>query len=233
MSNNTEQFNTDGYAYEPEPRKASDIILALESKVDVLQKLVFNQDMLLKLIADKTNKIFAYIDELQKEYRQSQLAQQDADDEEEPKVIKISNEHQITEATEIDISKRRIDRAGVAAQVQQPAVLAVPNQSSEKVPQPPASTGNKKVSVIQRVSDNTGKDMFMASVLINDEAGNEVHKTKTNAVGKWQAQLKPGSYIIKLTKTDTATKKILETTQKINVGNSNSTITLPVVIMNR
>jgi hypothetical protein len=233
MSNNQEQFNpADGYAIEPEPRKASDILLSLESKVEVLQKLVFNQDMLLKLIADKTNKIFAYITELQQEYRQAQAQQaQSEEDEEEPRMIKISNEHQITEAKDVDISQRRINRA--VAPVQQPAILAIPNPSQEKAPQQPATGGDKKVPVIQRVSDSTGKDVFMSSVLILDENGNEVHRTKTNAVGKWQAMLKPGAYSVKLTKTDTATKKVLELTQNITVNNSSSTLTLPVVIMRR
>jgi len=235
MANNTEQFNPDGYAREPEPRKASDILLALETKVETLTKLVYNQDMLLKLIADRTNKIYAYIDELQKEYKeaQNQKSEEDEEDQEDSRVINVSNEHQITEVKE-QIGQRRIQpRAGPnAPSPPQPPILAVPNQ--QPAPKPQQTTGSdKKVPVIQRVSDQTGKDIFMSEILISDENGNEIHKTKTNAVGKWQAMLRPGKYIVKISKTDTATKKVLQSTQNITIGNSSSTLILPVVIMNR
>jgi hypothetical protein len=232
MVNNTEQFNPDGYYREPEPRKATDILLALENKIDTLQKLVFNQDMLLKLIADKSNKIYAYINELQKEYSQSEQNQEQLEDDT-PRIINITNKDQIVEAKNIDIGSRRINRVPSDAQVQQPAIIAIPNTPSEKTQQPSVSTGNKKVPVIQRVSDPTGKDLFMATVNILDENGNEIHKTKTNAAGKWQATLKPGEYEVKITKTDTTSKKILEGIQKIKVPASNSTFTLPVVIIQR
>jgi len=239
MVSNTIQINPDGYSIplEPEPRKASDILLALETKVDTLTKLVYSYDMLLKLIADRTNKIYAYIDELQKEYKEArdQKSEEDENEQDDPKIIHVSNEHQITEAKEI-IGQRRIQpRADPNAIPPQPAILAVPNQQPVPKPQQTQETiGNdKKVSVMQRVSDHTGKDLFLATVLISDENGNEITKAKTNAAGKWQCVLKPAKYVIKITKTDTATKKVLETTQKITIPSSNSTITLPVVIMNR
>lgn len=237
MVSNTEQFNPDGYAREPEqlPRKASDILLALETKVETLMKLVYNQDMLLKLIADRTNKMYSYIDELQKEYKEAQIqnSQDDDEDQDDQKIINISNEHQITEAKERVGQSRIVPRAGPNAPMPpQSPILAIPNQ--QPAPKPQQTPGNdKKVPVMQRVSDHTGKDIYMATVVITDESGHEIHKTKTNAVGKWQAQLKPAPYNIKITKTDTATKKVLETIQKITVNNSNTMITLPVVIMNR
>ncbi len=223
---------------EVQQRKASDILLALEAKVETLMKLVYNQDMLLKLIADRTNKMYTYIDELQKEYKESknQKLEDNNEDQEDPRIINISNDHQITEAKERVGQSRIVPRAGPnVVPVPQPAILAIPNQQLPPNPQQAQQTtgSDKKVPVVQRVSDHTGKDIFMCQVLILDESGNEITKTKTNAVGKWQAMLKPAPYTIKITKTDTATKKMLETTQKITIQSSNSTITLPVVIMNR
>src|SRR5271165_1130134 len=110
MSNNKNGMLVDGYGYLPDinmvnqivetqQRKASDILLTLEAKVETLTKLVHNQDMLLKLIADRTNKMYAYIDELQKEYKQAQNENIE-NDQEDPKIISVSNEHQILEAKE-------------------------------------------------------------------------------------------------------------------------------------
>lgn len=220
--------NNDGYG-SPQ-RKATDILLAIESKMEVLQKLVHNQDMLLKITADKTNKIFTYITELQQEYKQTQEEQVQ---EEEPGIMHISNEHQIVEAKE-QVGQRRIDRVG--SQPSPQPILAIPNQSNQPSPietVQATQNGDKKVPVIQRIADQTSKDIFMANVIILDHNGKEVHKTKTNAVGKWQAILKPGNYTVNINKTDTTTKKILQSSQNIIVNNSNSTITLPVHILYR
>ena len=61
---------------EIEPRKASDILLSLEDKVNNLTKMISVYDYNTKIILDRVNKIFAYIDALQKE--DALLAQQNA-----------------------------------------------------------------------------------------------------------------------------------------------------------
>jgi hypothetical protein len=225
-------LRTDGYMIpETEPRKASDILLSLESKVDVLTKLVYNQDMLLKLAVDRCNKIYAYIEELQKEYQEQAVAQlrANAQPEEEPRIINSPPPEQVI--MEANIDEQVGERRGARVPEQMPRQPIMVPQNQE--PQQSVQQEGKKVPVIQRVSDSTGRDLFMASVLISDENGKQVHKTKTSAVGKWQAQLKPGVYQIHISKTDTVSKKIIEATQQITINNSSSTITLPVAIIKR
>lgn len=211
----------DGYQPPPEeqPRKATDVLLSLENKVETLTKLVANQDMLLKIIANRTNSIFSYIEELKKEYQEQVVAQakatQSEDQEEEPKIVSSPAPEQVI--TEADLSKQVGEKRGMRA----------PSPEQEKM----AAQDGRKVPVMQRVSDSTGKDLFMSQVVISDESGKEVYKTKTNAVGKWQASLKPGQYTVHISKTNTVNKKVLEGTQKITVNNSSSTITLPVAII--
>lgn len=217
---------TDGYTTEDvvQQRKASDIILSLENKIELLTKLVYNQDMLLKIVADKTNKIFSYVNELQKEYKENLIKEQQENNnlEDSKIVMSAAPEHQILEAKEI-VGDRRIKRNADVISNQQ-NIVAIPNKDSKI---------EKKVPVMQRVSDHTGKDLFMSNVVITDESGAEVHKTKTNAVGKWQAILKPGNYKVAITKTDSTTKKILEGNQDIVVPSNVSSLTLPVVIIKR
>jgi uncharacterized transporter YbjL len=179
-----------------EQRKATDILIALETKVDNLIKTIAVYDHTSKMMLDRINFVYNYIKNFDNN------TQQDVPDN---KPITITNEHIITE-TEI------------------------PRIAARQVPQQ-TSTSDKKVPVVQRITNSAGKDLFMAEVSVMNINKELVFKTKTNAVGKWMANLKPDKYIVNIVKTDTATKKKFETTQEINVVNSNSVITLPVMMI--
>lgn len=90
---------------------------------------------------------------------------------------------------------------------------------------------DRKIPVVQRITDKTGKDLFMAKISVMDENQQLVLETKTNASGKWQAHLKPGTYIVHIVKTDTATKQKIEAKQTITVNPVNGTMQLPVAII--
>lgn len=90
----------------------------------------------------------------------------------------------------------------------------------------------RKIPVTQRVQDNNKKDVFMAEVVISNN-GNQILKTKTNAMGKWQAQLPIGNYSVKITKMDAASQKKIESESEIVVPNSNSTVVLSTLVINR
>jgi hypothetical protein len=235
MSNSTEQFNPDGYAVAPDentPRKASEVLLSLENKVEVLTALVYNQDLLLKLAVDRCNKIYAYIEELKKEYQEQAVAQaKEGEEQEDPRMVMSPPPEQVI--TDANINEQVGEKRGarMAQQMRQQPIMMPQNR--EEPQQQPAGQEGRKIPVIQRVSDSTGKDLFLAQVVISDENGKLVHKTKTSAVGKWQCLLKPGVYSIHISKTDTATKKVIEATQQITINNSSSTITLPVAIIKR
>lgn len=91
----------------------------------------------------------------------------------------------------------------------------------------------RKIPATQRVQDDTKKDLFNAEINIFID-GNFFLKTKTNALGKWQAQLPPGEYLVKVSKMDTVSQKKMEAEGKITIPpNANSTIILPTLIVNR
>lgn len=190
-----------------EPRKASDILLSLEEKVNNLIKIVSVYDLNIKLVADRVNKIYSYIEEVKKS--QEEPIQPENDDFK----LYTQPEHIISISEEPIVTKR----------------TPIPEVSRSE----PDTTSEKKVPVSQRITDNTGKDVFMAEVSIFNSNKELVIKTKTNAVGKWQAYLKPGPYSIAIVKTDTATKKKIETLQEIVVPNSNVIFILPVAMIKR
>jgi uncharacterized transporter YbjL len=181
-----------------EQRKATDILIALETKVDQLIKTIAVYDHTSKMMLDRINFVYNYIKNFDNN------PPQDVPNNE---PISITNEHIITEA-----------------ETPRPSTRQVPQQA-----QP--STSDKKVPVVQRITNSAGKDLFMAEVSVMNINKELVFKTKTNAVGKWMANLKPDRYVVNIVKTDTTTKKKFEATQEINVANSNSVITLPVMII--
>jgi hypothetical protein len=120
-----------------------------------------------------------------------------------------------------------------AQQIIQPTINQPQGIQTQKSEKPAKGDKDSKVPVVQRITDNTGKDLFMAEVIVMNANKELIAKTKTNAAGKWQAYLKPGKYSVNIVKTDTATKNKLEAMQDITVSNSDKTITLPVMIIKR
>lgn len=93
--------------------------------------------------------------------------------------------------------------------------------------------GQGKIPVGQRISDNNGKDLFMAEVSITDLATQEVVSTsKTNATGKWQAYLPAGRYSIYVSKAITADSKI-EAMQEVEITPQMKSLQLPTAIIKR
>jgi hypothetical protein len=203
-----------------EPRKASDILLQLEEKIDKLTKIVSVYDINVKLILDRVNKIYAYIEAIPEDNSAPPSPQQET--------YQISADNIMTEV-EDQVGHRRTAR--VESYIPSPPI------SPQPAPEITSFNSDKKVPVTQRVTlvDGNGavKDLFMAEVSILNENNEVLFKTKTNAAGKWQAHLKSGNYTVKLVKTDTATKKKIEAIQEIVVNDSNTTITLPTATIKR
>lgn len=143
--------------------------------------------------------------------------------------------------TNFDGGIRRVGGSGSDADVSFRDYIA--EKAAEKKAENPMMTppkiksiqqsSGKKIPVVQKVQDTNKKDVFMAEILITDNVGNMVLKTKTNALGKWQAQLSPGDYSIRLTKSDVSTGRKLELEEKIRVPESNTTVNLPMFIIER
>lgn len=201
-----------------EPRKASDILLAIEERMNSVVKIVALHDTNIKIILDRVNKIYTYISKLEAEYNEEHQLQENNN----ATIVNVSSENNIPIA-EKPTSDRRTPRVETYTASVTPSNQEPTSFSTDK---------DKKVPVTQRVTDNTGKDLFMAEVSILDNKKELVMKTKTNAAGKWQAYLKPGNYSITIIKTDTVSKKKIEGYQDISVADTNSAITLkPIIIV--
>lgn len=209
-------------------RKASEIILSIESKLDNMLKTMGSYETNTKLILDRVNKVYLYIEEVKKSYSIVQENEENFTNLDEP--ISISKDPIINKRS----AKPLPDANGLQNpykmdgfnEVKKIETVVVEEKNSEII-------SDKKVPVIQRITDQTGKDIFMADVLVCNSKQEAIYKTKTNAIGKWQAHLRPGAYTINVSKTDMNTKKKLEIKQEINIPASNATVVLDALKITR
>lgn len=202
-----------------EPRKASDILLDLENKVDALSK---DQKTLALSINVLTNKLTQVINAL----NSMTGAPINEVPHFQPQSIPVSNERTMEV---MDYSKRedypRTQRPETFAPT--PMTKPAPKQAEAQV-----QSASGKVSVNQRIVDATGKAMLLANVEITNKSnGQVVHKGRTDGVGKYHCSLPVGEYLIHITKSEALNKAKVDVMQNAIIDGSSAVLTLPVMII--
>ncbi len=206
-------------------RKISDVLLSLEEKVLLLIKTVAANDMNNKLILSSLNKLLA------------------------TPMVAASTIGGTMPSVAADIDSIREFSKPPLLEVNQNPIMpkrqmiiqsekSPPKETAQLIskPAPQIAQSNKpKIPVGQRLTDTNGKDLFMADVLItNMETGEVVNKSKTNAVGKWQAYLSIGKYSIHISKiTDSVTLHKIESLQELEITPQMKSLQLPLAIIKR
>jgi len=201
-------------------RKVSDILLSLEEKILTLTKTVAANDMNNKLILGNLNKLLAKTVEPVMSGKMPSVTA-DTDNKREnsqPVLLEVNKNSPI-------VNKRQI--------ITKPEVMP-----TSELPAPIHARADEKKSKIpvgQRITDNKGKDLFMADVLVTNLETNEVvNKSKTNAVGKWQTYLPVGKYSIHISKIiDSTTLNKIEALQEIEITPQMKSLQLPIAIIKR
>ena len=237
-----------------EPRKASDILISLETKVDQIFGIIRNQDLLIKVLTNKLNSFIETINSM-------------IEDHEDPP--KTPNEPQIQtviagnslpvetapvgfrrtsrpETFENNTPKQVIAMQAPAVAVPKPTPqpeVQFPEYVEPKKPTPakkvkaeqptqPAKITNtgSKIPVSQRIVNEAGKALFVADIEVINSDNEIVHKTRTNGLGKWEASLSPGAYKVKISKQESLSKSAINITQDIIITGETPTQNLPVLI---
>jgi hypothetical protein len=235
-----------------EPRKATDVLLELESKIDLLLSIVRSQDLNIKVLSNKLNGFISskptspvVTAEAVNTTKFSMVP--------EPQIqIPISSEDQLqidnspigfrrtsrpeTYSTSTNISKPAETKYPVQlpkAEVIVPKAVTNTNQfvesSNNKIESSTTSHVNS-IPVKQRVVDKNGKSIFLADVEVISASGEKITKTRTNGTGKWMASLVPGIYKVILSKRESLTKEKIELTQEINVDGKTTPLELPPLL---
>lgn len=233
------------------PRKATDVLLELEAKIDMILELVRSQDLNNKILSNKLNTVL----EAQRQYLEKSVSKPTIELAKEPTVKEMERQIPITPEMTLPIEQspqgfRRTSRPETyegdnsylkksqpKAQVPK-AEIIVPSQNTQtetqfiERPDPAQSQSVKNsVPIMQRVVDKNGKSIFLADVLVSGDIDGKPYKTRTNGTGKWMASLYPGNYRVTITKRDATTKEKIETTQDIVVDGKNSPLNLPTLII--
>jgi len=235
-----------------EPRKATDVLLELEAKIDALLNIVRSQDLNIKVLSNKLNAFIASKPTTSPVTVEAVNTTKFSTVPEPTIQIPISNENQL----QIDTSPtgfRRTSRPETyvsnivtnkqvetkypvqlpKAEIIVPQAIINTNQVVEKPNQiePTQKSHINSIPVKQRVVDKNGKSIFLADVeVINVASGEKITKTRTNGTGKWMASLVPGIYKVVLSKRESLTKEKIELIQEINVDGKTTPLELPALL---
>ena len=197
-------------------RKASDILLSIEQKLDQLLLVITANDLTMKVIANK----------LQNLIDKNQNISATTIDNLLPTVSVLSPEKE-----EIDInSEFNIQEE------KNPSGIRRTSRSSSDAPESFFNENKihknvSKIPITQRVVDKNGKSLFLANVEFFNEKSESIEQVKTNSVGKYQAQLFPGNYKVLIKKIEPLSKTQLECVQTITVDDNISILELPMIII--
>lgn len=208
-----------------EQRKATDILLELENKVNALLVLANSQDLLIKIMSNKLNKL---LDE-QNVQEQPKFSIES----ENSTLIKVEGGSSI-KMEESPFGDRRTSRDEVKNVIK--AEAPMPTIQLEEMPSSPLkeapSLNGEVIPLIQRIVDKNGKAVFLADVeIIDSETLKVIAKIRTNGTGKWMYSLNPGKYKIKITKKESLTKSKIESYQEVDVKQGSSKIDLQTFII--
>ena len=232
-------------------RKATDVLVELEAKVDVLTDLVRSQDLVLKVLSNKLNILL-------ESYRQTKIVPSvSAPSAEVVNMKPIINEKQIPISSEDNlplehnpVGFRRTSRPETYTNndVQTVLPIQIPQKNTIVNAIAPIEATSKQVEqvefkdkdvvvasqnsipIIQRVVDASNKSVFLADVEIFNSSGDRIHKSRTNGTGKWMASLLPATYKVVLRKRDSISKERVEVSQDIVVDGKTTPLNLPTLV---
>lgn len=235
---------------EKEPRKTSEIILALENKVDILLGIVRSLDLNIKILSNKLNQLS------EKQATPPQFTVEAVHTPAAPpmlmppmdpeRAILIDPEAKIPTEDNPKGFRRTSrpetfsgDNAYLKREEKKPqAEVIVPKLSGNHTPPTPTKEEAPAVPLQtpviptqQRVVNRNGKSIFLADVEITNVETGESKKTRTNGTGKWSAPLAIGNYSVIVKKTEAASKEEMKVVQTVKVDGKQSPLELNMLII--
>jgi len=178
-------------------RKASDILLDLENKIELLIKRIDNQDLLLKAQHNKVNELIRILTKLS-----------ESSDKKVSSSVKIVNPDAPKKIQNIEA-------------VKQPAIPVQPELKSKESIEEFKDYGNEKFKITQRVIDMSGKALYLVAIQIINLADNSsVARPTTKGNGKFSVDLPAGKYRFKYSKQIDLNSARMEKIQDIIVTES-------------
>lgn len=229
-------------------RKATDVLLSIESKLESLLNHHRTQELNLKILSNKFNSLIENIPKYFNDHKQSmtrpQIKIEAADVSPVSKNIPISSDFNLS--TDSDpVGFRRTSRPETFEERESPALKETRESAIQKVVKnfentkqqentphlPPKLSEGLISQITQRIVDKNQKSIFLAEVEIKSLEGELIHKTRTNSIGKWNATLPPGKYRVSASKRESSSKQKIEIFQDVEIDGSKSMMSLPDLIV--
>lgn len=244
---------------ENKQRKATDVLLELEEKLDLVITYLRTQDMTIKLLSNAVNELKAELSKLSPNAPRPTIEAVNLVNNNQ--ISPPSNSIMVTSASNLPIEQApkgfpRTSRpetyAGDDSYLNSPkmplqmpklpkAEIVVPDVATkqnisqppqkQKPTQQPQTQKGSVINVEQRIVNRDSKSVFLADVEIFDiDSGEKVHKTRTNGTGKWMAALPVGKYRVVIRKREPVMKTNVEVSQEIVVDGNESPLRLQMMI---
>jgi len=182
-------------------RKATEVLLELEAKIDnalkYMQTIDHNVKLLHNYIIGKTSKPKPEIEESQNVI----------------KAIPSDNEEKKTQGQPTVESFVQVSGSNVKKPVK-------PNATD---------MSSKKIMVYQKVVYDDAKYVILAKVEVFDESKNLASQTKTDMTGSWRAELRPGKYSAHILKGGTSNRPVVDKRCEFVVEQSDKPIELEIL----
>lgn len=143
----------------PPERKASDVLLAIEQKVDCLIKYFQTVDFNLKILINRVNEL-------------------------ESKIESSNKEIQLPE--KLEFPKAKLPSKDPVVNIEAPISSTI--------------SVDAELPVCQKLIYHTGAPIRLCNVEIFNSKGSRLKKIRTNSSGKWNSNLFPGAYKIRIYK---------------------------------
>lgn len=244
---------------EKEPRKASEVLLELEAKIDILLNIVRTQDLNIKVLSNKINTLLdktslimgSNLPKIEVADALLNTYKNDLDNqivispdsslpiEKEPKGFRrtsrpetYSGDNNLLKTSPSVLTKFPTQ----IPKLTEPEVI-IPKEAMKFIEVSPILSKKENITestipIIQRIVDKNGKSIFLADVeILQAENKKTISKTRTNGAGKWMASLPIGEYKIIINKRESLNKEKLEIIQNIQVDGSISPLELQTMII--
>jgi hypothetical protein len=240
------------------PRKATDVLLEMEAKINALLALVRTQDLNIKVLSNKLNTLMETINNAPTTQAPQKIIVEAIQNggtsnfaPERDVFVNPDTKLEIDDFSKGPKGFRRTSRpesyAGDNSYLKRDKTPPPPNNTAEvivpdsatRVQQPAANFQPRSNEIVQnaipiqqRVVDKNGKSVFLAEVEVIDLSnGTTFTKTKTNGTGKWATALPAGNYKVFIRKRESSTKDKIEIAQDIVVDGKQNPLDLPMMII--
>jgi len=205
---------------EDNTRKATDVLISIESKLESLLNHHKSQDLNLKILSNKLNTLVDALPKLIEATKEKpappKFTVEIADSA--PQLTKINSDSNIKlEVTPQSDRRASRDSDDYFRDYDDKSLVI-----EKKIEAPVNKVTDKIVQVTQRIIDKNQKSIFLADVEIKSLGGDFSQKAKTNSVGKWSANLSPGQYRVSISKRESNTRQKIDVTQDISVDENKS-----------